>query len=85
MRSFVKALIWVGITYVPQYLSPEAYLAIVSTPIERGMDRFWLLLVFESAKNRESLRQLPKDAANELQVDYTRYDTVFNSDAVQCV
>ena len=36
LRSFVKALTWVGITYVPQYLSPEAYLAIVSTPIERG-------------------------------------------------
>ena len=36
LRSFVKALTLVGITYVPQYLSPEAYLAIVSTPIERG-------------------------------------------------
>lgn len=36
LRSFVKALSLVGITYVPQYLSPEAYLAIVSTPIERG-------------------------------------------------
>ena len=36
LRSFVKALTMVGITYVPQYLSLEAYLAIVSTPIERG-------------------------------------------------
>ena len=36
LRSFVKSLSLVGITYVPQYLSPEAYLAIVSTPIERG-------------------------------------------------
>jgi hypothetical protein len=36
LRSFVKALTLVGITYVPQYLSSEAYLAIVSTPIERG-------------------------------------------------
>ena len=36
LRSFVKSLSLVSITYVPQYLSPEAYLAIVSTPIERG-------------------------------------------------
>ena len=36
LRSFVKALSLVGITYVPQRLSSEAYLAIVSTPIERG-------------------------------------------------
>ena len=36
LRSFVKALTLVVITYVPQYLSPEAYLAIISTPIERG-------------------------------------------------
>lgn len=36
LRSFVKALSVVGVTYVPQYLSPEAYLAIVSKPIERG-------------------------------------------------
>jgi hypothetical protein len=36
LRSFVKALTLVGITYVPQYLTAEAYQAIVSTPIERG-------------------------------------------------
>jgi hypothetical protein len=36
LRSFVKALALVGITYEPQYLSPEAYLAIVNTPLEKG-------------------------------------------------
>ena len=36
LRSFVNALTLVGITYVPQYLTVEAYQAIVSTPIERG-------------------------------------------------
>jgi hypothetical protein len=37
LRSFVKALTLVGITYVPQYLTAEAYQAIVTTPIERGI------------------------------------------------
>jgi len=36
LRSFDKALALVNVTYVPQYLSSVAYLAIVSTPIERG-------------------------------------------------
>jgi hypothetical protein len=36
LRSFANALTLVGITYVPQYLTAEAYQAIVSTPIERG-------------------------------------------------
>lgn len=36
LRSFDNALKLVGITYVPQYLTAEAYQAIVSTHIERG-------------------------------------------------
>jgi hypothetical protein len=36
LRSFVNALTVIGVTYVPQYLTTEAYTAIISTPIERG-------------------------------------------------
>ncbi len=36
LRSFVNALTMIGVTYVPQHLTTEAYSAIISTPIERG-------------------------------------------------
>ena len=35
LRSFVMTLTQQGTTYTPQYLSLDAYTAIVSTPIER--------------------------------------------------
>lgn len=36
LRAFVSQLKSRGIEYVPQYLSPEEYQAIISTPIETG-------------------------------------------------
>jgi hypothetical protein len=35
LRSFVKTLLNQGVTYVPQYMDPVAYAAIVNSPIER--------------------------------------------------
>ena len=35
LRSFVTTLLAQGVTYVPQYMLPADYTAIVSTPIER--------------------------------------------------
>jgi hypothetical protein len=36
LRSFVNNLAAQGITYVPQYMPPAEYQAIVSSPVERG-------------------------------------------------
>ncbi len=36
LRSFSKLLLRSGITYVPQYISPELYQWIITTPHERG-------------------------------------------------
>jgi hypothetical protein len=36
LRAFVKALLQQGVTYVPQYMNPADYLAIVNTPVERN-------------------------------------------------
>jgi hypothetical protein len=36
LRAFVKALLQQGVTYVPQYMNPADYLAIINTPIERN-------------------------------------------------
>lgn len=36
LRSFVGTLANQGVTYMPQYMAPADYQAIVSTPIERG-------------------------------------------------
>ena len=35
LRSFVNTLLNQGVTYVPQYMDPAAYAAIVNSPIER--------------------------------------------------
>jgi hypothetical protein len=36
LRSFSKLLLKSGVTYVPQFISPELYLWIITTPHERG-------------------------------------------------
>jgi hypothetical protein len=36
LRAFVKALLQQGVTYVPQYMNPADYLAIINTPVERN-------------------------------------------------
>lgn len=36
LRSFSKLLLNSGVTYVPQFISPELYLWIITTPHERG-------------------------------------------------
>ncbi len=36
LRAFVRNLANIGVTYEPQYLDPDTYQSIISTPMERG-------------------------------------------------